>query len=293
MTVGRINIVINKNKLKIGFIGQGFIGKNYANDFKNRGYEVIGYSQEKEYAGNKDKIKQCDIVFVAVPTPTTLEGFDGSIVRKVIKLVGKGKIAVIKSTILPGMTELIQKENPNIFVLHSPEFLSEITALNDAAYPKRNIVGIPIDNNEYRKKAKQVMGVLAKAPYNKICSTRESELVKYGRNCLGYVKIIFTNLLYDLAKELGADWEVIREVMSADPDTGPTYMNPIHKTGRGAGGHCFIKDFSAFIELYKKITNDPLGLNVLKSIEEKNISLLEKTNKDLDILCEVYGKKKK
>ena len=58
-------------KEKIGFIGQGFIGKNYADDFERRGFEVIRYALEEPYRANKEKIRECDIVFIAVPTPTT------------------------------------------------------------------------------------------------------------------------------------------------------------------------------------------------------------------------------
>ena len=106
----------------IGFIGQGWIGKNYADDFEVRGYKIVRYSKEEPYVKNQKEIFKCDIVFIAVPTPTTTRGFDDSILRQAVKLVGRGKIVVIKSTILPGTTELIQKENPGIFVLHSPEF---------------------------------------------------------------------------------------------------------------------------------------------------------------------------
>jgi predicted dinucleotide-binding enzyme len=38
---------MKSKKPLIGFIGQGFIGKNYANDFEKRGYEVIRYANEK------------------------------------------------------------------------------------------------------------------------------------------------------------------------------------------------------------------------------------------------------
>ena len=76
---------------QIGFIGQGWIGKNYADDFEARGYMVVRYGQEPEYAGNKEKIAECDIVFIAVPTPTTPHGFDDSILREVLVLIGKGK----------------------------------------------------------------------------------------------------------------------------------------------------------------------------------------------------------
>ena len=65
----------------IGFIGQGWIGKHYADEFQARMYDVIRYSLEEPYIQNKERIKECEVVFIAVPTPTTPEGFDDSIVR--------------------------------------------------------------------------------------------------------------------------------------------------------------------------------------------------------------------
>ena len=273
----------------IGFIGQGFIGKNYADDFVARGYEVVRYSLDPAHQENKDKIKDCDIVFIAVPTPTTPDGFDSSIIREAIKLVGPQKTVVIKSTITPGLTELFQAENPNLFVLHSPEFLSEATAKIDAAEPKRNIIGLPVNNEEFQKRAEVVMAILPRAPYEKICGAREAEIIKYARNCLGYVRVVFANLLYDLTTGLEADWATVREAISADPDNGPTYMNPVHKSGRGAGGNCFIKDFAAFVELYKAHVDDPVGLAVLESNVKKNLELLTTTGKDLELVRGVYG----
>jgi len=274
---------------KIGFIGQGWIGKNYADDFEKRGYEVVRYGLEDKYATNRDKIGECEIVFIAVPTPSTQEGFDDSILREVLPIVGKGKIAVIKSTLLTGRTEELQKKNPDIFVLHSPEFLTEATAAYDASNPDRNIVGLPKMNDIYKEKAKLVLDVLPKAKFEQICSSREAELIKYGSNCLFYFKVIFINMLYDLSQKTGARWEEIKEGMSNDPRVGKVHMDPIHKSGRGAGGHCFIKDFSAFSEMYEKEVGDSLGIDVLRALQNKNIKLLIDSKKDLDLLEGVYG----
>ena len=283
--------------MKIGFIGQGFIGKNYADDFENRGYEVIRYAQEDKYIDNKDKIKECDIVFIAVPTPTTPEGFDYSIVEGVVELVGKGNVAVIKSTMQPGSTEKIAKKHPDIFVMHSPEFLKEKTAALDAANPDRNIIGISEDNAEHQEKAKMVMEVLAKAPYNKIMDVRSAELIKYIGNCFLMTKVVFFNIMYDIAKQLDLNWEDIRQSVAADPRIGESHTKIVHESGhgggkkRGAGGHCFIKDFAAIRELHEKIlAEDKKGLDVLKAIENKNISLLKANGKDLDLLCDIYDK---
>lgn len=274
---------------KIGFIGQGWIGKNYANDFEQRGFSVVRYAKEPEYERNREEIASCDIVFIAVPTPTTQAGFDDSIVRAVVPLVGKGKTAVIKSTILPETTESIQKQFPDVFVFHSPEFLTEATAAHDAAHPDRNIIGIPNNTHEMRAKAQEVLDVLPHAPFSTICSSREAEMVKYAGNCWFYTKVIFVNLLYDLAQKLGCSWDVIRDAMAADPRIGRTHLDPVHKSGRGAGGHCFIKDFAAFEELYTKLIDDPLGKAVIESLRDKNIELLLGSNKDIDLLRETYG----
>lgn len=279
----------DKKKPIIGFIGQGYIGKNYSDDFENRGFSVVKYSIEEEHKHNKEKIRQCDIVFIAVPAPTTPKGFDDSIIREALKLVGKNETAVIKSTIPVGKTEELQKKNKNIFVFHSPEFLTETTASYDAAHPDRNIIGMPVWNNVYKKKADEVMNILPKSPYNLICNSRDAELIKYGGNCMSYTKVIFVNIFYDLVANSGANWETVKEAISADPRIGKYHIDPIHKTGRGAGGHCFIKDFAMLSKMYDEFVGNKYGKNVLKSLEEKNKYLLIKTKKDLDLLNGVYG----
>lgn len=273
----------------IGFIGQGWIGRNYADDFERRGFNVVRFSQEEPYRANKEKIAQCDIVFIAVPTPTTPNGFDDSIVRSVIPLVGKGKIAVIKSTVLPGTTESIQKENPDVYVLHSPEFLTEATASHDAAYPLRNIIGIPVSDDVFQQSAKRVLAILPKAPFELICAAREAELIKYAGNSFLYSKVVFMNMLYDLAEKLGCTWEAVQSALAADQRIGNSHLNPIHQGGRGAGGNCFIKDFAAFSELYENLLEDEQGVALLRSLVQKNNALLTRSGKDVELLRGVYG----
>ena len=122
-------------------------------------------------------------------------------------------------------------------------------------------------------------------------------------------------MLYDLALKMNCRWETIRNAMAADPRIGSSHLNPIHNTGesggevrqrlnfndlhlepvhkggRGAGGHCFIKDLAAFTQLYKEIAGDQEGLEVLASVKNKNIDLLISSKKDLDLLAGVYGEK--
>jgi UDPglucose 6-dehydrogenase len=275
--------------MRIGFIGQGWIGKNYADDFENRGYDVVRYSLEPQYVGNKDAIAECDITFVAVPTPTKNGVFKIDYVRDALKSVGQGKIAVIKSTIVPGTTEMLQKEYPAIILMHSPEFLVEKTAAYDAAHPNRNIVGIPEDTPLYREKAEEVLKVLAPAPFSRIMHSSDAEFVKYAGNCYLFTKVMFMNLLYDLVESRGGDWDAIRDAFVHDPRIGESHTQPVHDGGRGAGGDCFIKDFEAFRTMYGQDVGDERGMRILEAEAHKNIELLARSGKSINLLEEVYG----
>ncbi len=278
-------------KPRIGFIGQGWIGKAYADNYEERGYEVVRYSLEKPWIKNKDKIKDCDIVFIAVWTPTTPKGFDISVVQSVIPLVGKGKIAVIKSTILPGTTEMLQKKFSDRIVLFGPEFLSIASHVHDAAHPFVNLVGLPVSDAKHYMAAERVMKTLPKAPHSEIVKSAEAEIFKYTHNASGYTQVILFNLMYDLAQQFGANWDVVNRAIKADPLISNRYSNPVHKSGRGAGGGCFIKDVAALSRLFKKhLPHDKRAFEVLKAMEAKNIELLTSTHKDLDLLEGVYGK---
>jgi len=282
--------IMASKKPLIGFIGQGWIGKAYADNFEERGYETVRYSLEKQWIKNKDKIRECDIVFIAVWTPTTPNGFDVSVVENVLPLVGKGKIAVLKSTIVPGTTEELQKKFPDIILLYSPEFLSVASHLHDAAHPFVNLVGMPAHDAKHFNAAECVMKILPRAPYSDICKSAEAEIFKYTHNTSGYTQVILFNLMYDLAQKMGADWDVVNRAVQADPLIAKRYSNPVHKKGRGAGGGCFIKDVAALRSRYKKLVpEDTLGLKVFEAMEAKNIDLLVSTGKDFDLLEGVYG----
>ena len=277
-------------KPTIGFIGQGWIGKAYADNLEERGYPVVRYSLEKPWVKNKNRIKDCDIVFVAVWTPTTPKGFDISAVESVLPLVGSGKTAVIKSTILPGTTADLQKKFSNIVVLYSPEFLSIASHVHDAAHPFANLIGMPVSDAKHYLAAERVMKVIPKAPFSLICKSAEAEIFKYSHNASAYTQIILFNMMYDLGQKLGVNWDVVNRAIQHDPLISKRYAHPVDKGGRGAGGGCFIKDIAALSTHIKKhLPGDKLAHKVFEAMEAKNMQLLTSTGKDLDLLEGVYG----
>ena len=283
------------DKPLVGFIGQGWIGRSYADDFEARGYEVVRYALEAPYVENKEKIASCDMVLVAVPTPTTAEGFDDSILRSVLPLVGTGKIAVIKSTMRPGTTHALQEAFPNIVVMHAPEFLREANAAYDAAHPTRNLIGIV--EEAHRGAAAAVLAVLPKAPYEKVMDAKAAELTKYAGNVFLAMKVVYANVLADFAEALEIPYEEVRDALAADPRVGPSHLAVLDasghtdKKGRGAGGHCFIKDMEAFRMQYKELVQDAEGRALLAALVAKNNALLRASDKDIDLLEGVYGTK--
>ena len=172
-----------------------------------------------------------------------------------------------------------------------------VFASHDAANPERNIIGIPKDTDSHRAAAKKVLEVLPKAPYELICTSREAEYIKVAGNAFLFLKVIYANLMFDASKAQGCDWEIIRQALSADSRIGPSHLGVLHasghpgaKPGRGAGGHCLVKDFAALRMQYEKVfPEDKAGAAVFKALECKNINLLMESEKDIDLLKGVYG----
>ena len=281
----------------IGFIGQGFIGKHMADDFVRRGYDVVRYALEEPYVQNKPDLIHCSMIFIAVPTPTTPEGFDASILEAVLTDITAGTIVVIKSTMVPGMTARLQTTFPDLILLHSPEFLREKHAAKDTAAPERTIIGLPTESAKYKQAADLVRSVLPESPYTTICNASEAELIKYGGNNFLALKVIYMNMLYDMATATGARYEVVAKALAADSRIGDSHMQVIdssgHKgavPGRGAGGHCFPKDLAAFVTAYQsELPTDTKGIALWEAIAAKNNELLTSSGKDLDLLTDIYG----
>jgi UDPglucose 6-dehydrogenase len=134
------------------------------------------------------------------------------------------------------------------------------------------------------------MELLPRAPYNSIVDSKVAAMIKYGGNNWFYLKVLFMNTLYDICHSKGIDFNEVVKGMAADPRVGPTHLEAVHQGGRGAGGHCFIKDFAAYKGMAAEAV-PPEAYYFLLYSEEFNATLLRETGKDLDILDSVYGER--
>jgi UDPglucose 6-dehydrogenase len=281
----------------IGIVGMGWVGGTYAKVLRKRGYNPVCYSLEPEYAKNKDAIRNCDFVLICVPTPYANSASDWSElwnVYEALDLVGNGKTAIIKSTVLPRRIQHLASGERlrRINIVYCPEFLSEATAYQDASNPDRMIVGLTkaMKHKKRNAIAQSVIEIFPPAKFTLVCSVQEAALIKYARNVSGYVRVVLTNILYQMGYHTGCDWDRVASAISADPLNGPAYTKVFHKKGRGAGGSCFVKDFASFRQHYLNVSNDLIGGTMLLAIEQKNIDLLRKSGKSTEFLEAVYGR---
>ncbi len=261
----------------VGVMGLGMVGGAIFRHFQKTGYvpgeTLVGYDPVKEGQNDLAPIQKADIVFVAVPTPYLTgedgrTGFDLSLVRSAIETLEGSKVIVIKSTVLPGATEELQAEFPHHKILFNPEFLTEVSADQDMAFPDRQLVGA---TEQSFNVAADVLAILPLAPFERVMKAREAEMVKYYGNTWFSTKVIFANQMYDLCQAIGVDYDTVKEAAAADKRIGRTHLEIFHKGYRGYGGKCLPKDTRALIEL-----GDKLGVEMalLKRVEELNNALV-------------------
>lgn len=255
---------------KLGIVGVGMVGGALQRYFeKMHGIKPFLYDTGRNL-GSMEEVNRADVIFICVPTPFDKEknSFDLSYIEEAVKNISGSKIVVIKSTVLPGTTELLQKKYPQHKLLMNPEFLTELTADQDMCYPDRQIVGY---TKESYNVAGEIMQILPLAPFEKILPATEAEAVKYFGNTWFAIKVIFANQFYDFCQALKIDYDRIMEAAAADKRIGRTHLEVLHKGYRGYGGKCLVKDIKALIQFANQIGVD---LKLHKVADEINDELL-------------------
>jgi len=257
-----------------GVIGHtGMVGGTVFNYLKDLGLEVKGFSLDEGDEGAFD----CDLVFVAVPTPYRWEGekagYDNSIVEATLSRIKEGGVAVIKSTVQVGTTETMQELFPHLKVLFNPEFLSEATAEKDFRNPDRQIVGYTKQSYGH---ALSVLNLLPESAYDIILPAKEAELLKYINNLHGSLSVIEANHYYDICEAEGLDYERVIKTAEASrwvgAPMGRHYHKIFHKGKRGFAGKCFPKDVSAHLEYCR---SNGIDCRLIEAAWEVNKDLLK------------------
>ena len=200
-------------------------------------------------------IKECDIIFVGVNTPTKTFGRGAGMAsdlqyweataREIKKFATSDKLVIEKST-LPVRTaaamEAILNDHAKyrLTVLSNPEFLAEGTAIKDLLEPDRVLIGGPT-TPEGLAAVEEVVDIYASwVPREKILTTNvwSAELTKLAANAFLAQRVSSINAIAGLCEATGADVDEVARVIGADGRIGPKFL----KAGPGFGGSCFKKD---------------------------------------------------
>jgi len=225
----------------------------------------------------EDGVKHGDFQFIAVGTPPDEDGsadlkYVLAVATSIATHMTESKIIINKSTVPVGtadkvkarVSEVLAERGSSIdfHVVSNPEFLKEGSAVNDCTKPDRIIIGT--DSDDVASEMHELY-----APFNRnrdrmiVMDIRSAELTKYAANCMLATKISFMNEMSNIAEQVGADIEAVRNGIGSDSRIGYSFIYP----GCGYGGSCFPKDVQALIRV-----TDSIGFNseILKAVEAVN-----------------------
>jgi UDPglucose 6-dehydrogenase len=211
-------------------------------------------------------LPDCDIVLIAVGTPSVNNEIDLRQVRTVARSIGeylktssRFLSVVVKSTVVPGTTDTVVRQEirtasgkteQSCGLGMNPEFLREGCAVEDFMNPDRIVLGHEDD---------RTLGLLEElyAPWSceKIAvNSRTAEMIKYAGNAMLATQISAMNEIANLAAVLGGiDMADVLRGVTTDKRWTPTvdgrrvvpdivsYLAP----GCGFGGSCLPKDVRA------------------------------------------------
>ena len=237
----------------IGIIGYGFVGKAVAKGFSKTTL-LISDPQYNDLTISYMCSKNPEAIFVCVPTPT--DDSDYQLLKSVlteINFYGYKGLVVVKSTILPHHLE-------GFDVVLNPEFLSRKTADEDFVNPPFVLFGGDPD------KTKQLYEIYKKySTVNlktvKFTDIKTASLAKYTFNTFYATKLTYMNQIYDVAQQLGVDFEELKSVLKLNPwMMGVSHLDVPGYEGRGFSGPCLPKDTEALVKEFAL----PLLQSVLK-----------------------------
>lgn len=274
---------------KICCIGAGYVGgptmAMIANKSPDITVEVVDINEERIAAWNSDtlpvyepglqeivegardrnlhfttevgrSIKEADIIFVSVNTPTKTYGlganraadlrFIESVARSIAEHAEEPKIIVEKSTIPVRTAEAIRsildssEQHFDHQVLSNPEFLAEGTAVRDLENPDRILIGGEQTPEGLAAIEKLVDVYAGWVPRERILTTNlwSSELAKLVANAFLAQRISSINSISALCEATEADIDEVAHAIGTDSRIGPKFL----KASVGFGGSCFQKD---------------------------------------------------
>lgn len=218
-------------------LGDGTVGK------------ALGAALNIEPLGPGEYKVSSDVVIICVPTPSVDGEQDISAVHQAISRIEDTKLIILRSTVLPGTTDELQKDCkfPIMFV---PEFGFEASMEADLKEPVYYVMGL---SERTISLVPLALSALPSSTQYIQMRTISAEFAKYFTNIWGFSQVILANSLFDWVQALGLDTSIYEEAISGlkmHKNTPKWGWNIKDQGCRGAGGKCLPKDLKAAISQY-------------------------------------------
>lgn len=259
---------MNKKKI-VGVIGNGFVGESQIFAFSPIS-EIRVYDVDPlKSTHTKEETHESDFIFVCVPTPMDMGGNqDLSYIEKVFRDSKEGPIYIIKSTVLPGTTEMLQRQYPHLNIIFSPEFLTERTAKLDMLTQARVIFG---GDKALTDRVEELFSERFMNRHFIHTDSKTAEFIKYMNNTFFATKVSLMNEYYRLAQLVDVNWDDALYGFASDGRVGDSHLHVPGPDGKvGFGGTCFPKDINALINMSKEVG---VNMNVLEAAWKTNLEV--------------------
>jgi UDPglucose 6-dehydrogenase len=273
--------------MKIGVIGVGRLGICFALLLEKAGYTILGSDIRQDYvdllnkkqivtyepqvaelladsknfhvvADNKEVIKQCDIIYIMVATPSLPDGsYDVSAVWRAVEDLKqvdnvKGKLLVVGCTTNPGTCAEIQASvrDLGVHVLYNPEFIAQGSIIRDLQRADMVLIGGE-DQSAIDKFSTLYHDIQTSEVRINSMSLTAAEITKIAINCFSTTKISIANWIGQVLIKSGLEHDVSKVTLAMGDDTriGHKYLN----FGFGYGGPCLPRDNRALAHYSKSL----------------------------------------
>lgn len=200
-----------------------------SNFFEPQYWEVLEeISGFHEFTTDFSALKECDIVYIAVDTPTDEESrSDYSPVEEAFydakPFLSESACVVIHSQVFPGFTRKLDFDKSRLF--YHVETLVFGNAMERAIYPERFILGAESSDDALPKALKWYLEHY-KCPILQM-NYESAELAKISINLFLTASVSTTNMLAEISENIGANWDHITTTLRLDKRIGKhAYLAP-------------------------------------------------------------------
>jgi len=221
----------------VGIFGYGVLGKQTHKLFPN----ALVYDK---YTGPKSDLSNCDIAFIAVPSPLMDSILDETEVEDAVRMC-TASLLVLQSATNPGFADrMAEKYNKRILV--QPEYFGETVNhpfANGTQPPFLVIGGKPSDRRE-------LIDLYSTVYHSNIrirqVTALEAEVIKLSENRAIMYKLLQMQELFDACEASGVDFYTVREAVYGDDPRFDLWWSFVYPHSRGADSKCLPKDVYAW-----------------------------------------------